>query len=107
MMKLVIPPFCDRNGSLCTVGQRRKIRLRGNAGLFAVHAISARNGAARAQFREPLSCELCADNGDIFRRFAIASKYASKITAFPVSVWLSPKRERPLCRAKVFLQYMR
>jgi len=44
----------------------------------------SRNGTICTPFREPPSGELYADNRDIFRRFAIASKYAYKITTFPV-----------------------
>ena len=66
------------------VDWRRNIQLRRNVGLFTVLAVLARDSAVRARFREPLSGELFAEHRDIFRRFAIASKYAYKITAFPV-----------------------
>ena len=52
--------------------------------MFTIRTVSARDGAVCAQFREPLFGELCADKEETFRRFAFASKYACKITAFPV-----------------------
>ena len=76
--------FCDRNVSPRASGQRRTIQFRGNVGLFTVLAVLARNGATCTLFREPLSSELYAEHRETFRRFAIASKYAYKITAFPV-----------------------
>jgi len=76
--------FCDRNVSPRAIGQRRNIQFRGNVGLFTVLAVLARNGATCTLFREPLSSELYAEHRETFRRFAIASKYAYKITAFPV-----------------------
>ena len=82
MIELFKRLFYDRNASPCIVGQRRNIRLRGNAGLFIVQAISAQDGAAYAQFHEPLSGEPCADKGEEFLCFAIASKYTCKITSF-------------------------
>ena len=82
MVKFAQMLFCDRNDSPRIVDQRRNIRLRGNTGLFTVWAVSARDGAACAQFREPLFGERCADKGETFRRFEIALKYACKITAF-------------------------
>ena len=84
MVKFVQMLFCDRNGFLRIVGQRRNIQLRENVGFFIVRAVSARDSAACAQFHEPLFGELCADKEKTFRRFVIASKYACKITAFPV-----------------------
>jgi len=82
MIELFKRLFYDRNDSPCIVGQRRNIRLRGNAGLFIIWAVSARDSAAYAQFREPLFCERCADKGEEFLCFAIASKYARKNTSF-------------------------
>lgn len=82
MVKFVQMLFCDRNVSPRTIGQRRNIRLCGNAGFFTVLAVLARNGATCTLFREPLSSELYAEHRETFRRFAIASKYAYKITAF-------------------------
>ena len=90
MVKFVQMLFCDRNGFLRIVGQRRNIQLRENVGFFIVRAVSARDGAACAQFREPLFGERCADKGETFRCFVIASKYAYKITAFPVRFGYSP-----------------
>ena len=84
MVKFAQMLFCDRNASPRIVGQRRNIRLRGNVGLFAVWAVLLRNGAICSSFREPPSGELYAEHKETFRRFAIASKYAYKITAFPV-----------------------
>ena len=90
MVKFVQMLFCDRNGFLRIVGQQRNIRLHGNVGLFTVLAVLARNGATCTLFREPLSSELYAEHRETFRRFAIASKYAYKITAFPVRFGYSP-----------------
>ena len=90
MVKFVQMLFCDRNGFLRIVGQRRNIQLHENVGFFIVRAVSARDSAACAQFHESLFDELCADNRETFRRFAIASKYAYKITAFPVRFGYSP-----------------
>ena len=59
-------------------------------GLFTVLAVLARDSAVRAWSREPLSSELYAEHRETFRRFAIASKYAYKITAFPVRFGYSP-----------------
>ena len=81
-MKFVQILFCDRNASPRIVVQQRNIRLRGNAGLFTIRTVSARDDATCAQFREPLFGERCADKGETFRRFEIALKYACKITAF-------------------------
>jgi len=69
MVKFAQMLFCDRNNSSRIVGRRRNIWLRGNTGLFTVWAVSARDGAACAQFREPLFGELCADKEKTFRRF--------------------------------------
>ena len=90
MVKFVQMLFCDRNVSPRTIGQRRNIRLCGNAGFFTVLAVLARNGATCTLFREPLSSELYAEHRETFRRFAIASKYAYKITAVPVRFGYSP-----------------
>ena len=83
MVKFVQMLFCDRNGFLRIVGQRRNIRLRRNAGLFTVRAVLLRNGEICTPFREPPFSELYADNREIFRRFEIALKYACKIASFP------------------------
>ena len=84
MVKFVQMLFCDRNVSPRTIGQRRNIRLHGNVGLFTVRIVLSRNGTICTPFRESLFCEQCADNREIFRRFATASKYTYKITAFPI-----------------------
>ena len=105
MVKFAQMLFCDRNNSSRIVDQSRNIRLHGNTGLFPVRAVSARDDAACAQFREPLSGERCAEKGETFRRFVIASKYACKITASPVLV--VPKMGTTTLGGEARLQYMR
>ena len=83
MVKFVQMLFCDRNGFLRIVGQQQIIGLRRNTGLFTVRAVLSRNGAIYTPFREPPSSELYTDKKETFHHFAIALKYACKITAFP------------------------
>jgi len=91
MVKFAQMLFCDRNAFLRIVGQQRNIRLRGNAELFTIRTVSARDDATRTQLREPLSGERCAEKGETFRRFVIASKYACKITSFSLTVLAADK----------------
>ena len=107
MVKFVQMLFCDRNVSPRTIGQRRNIRLCGNAGFFTVLAVLARNGATCTLFREPLSSELYADNKEVFRRFAIDSKSACKIAVFPVYFGCSQNENGHFNHMKHFCNIMR
>ena len=107
MVKFVQMLFCDRNVSPRTIGQRRNIRLCGNAGFFTVLAVLARNGATCTLFREPLSSELYAEHRETFRRFAIASKYAYKITVFPVRFGCPQNGHDHFIRMERLYKYMR
>ena len=76
-------------------------------GLFTARIVLPRNGATCTLFREPLSSELYADNKEVFRRFAIASKSACKIAVFPVYFGCSQNENGHFNHMKHFCNIMR